>query len=157
MQSTRLSSIIELFKFPGIRKPGRRDCFPFVLSLGSLLVTGLLVGMLLPPEEFTLAKPSGITEWIKISIFCLLVGYWEEGLFRMYFLTICRRAGIPKYIGILLSSLVFAFCHYHEGIPGMINAGIAGLLLSVIYLETESYHGIALAHASYNILAYAFA
>jgi membrane protease YdiL (CAAX protease family) len=39
----------------------------------------------------------------------------------------------------------------------MINAGIAGILLSIIYLKTESYHGIALAHAVYNILAYVFA
>jgi membrane protease YdiL (CAAX protease family) len=134
------------------------------MSLGGLLLTGLLVSFadrflsfVLPAEEFTLVKPAGIIEWIKIVVFCLLVGYWEEGFFRMYFLTVCRRAGIPKYASVFISSFVFAFCHSYEGFPGMVNAGIAGVLLSVIYLKTESYHGTAAAHAAYNILAYILA
>jgi membrane protease YdiL (CAAX protease family) len=165
MQSTRLSTIIAVFKLPNIRKPCVKDALPFLLSLGCLLLTGLLVwllgrflpAILLPADEFTLAKPEGIIEWTKTIAFCLLVGYWEEGFFRMYLLTVCSRAGIQKYVSVLFSTLVFAVCHNHEGIPGMINAGIASVLLSAIYLKTESYHGIALAHTSYNILAYVLA
>jgi membrane protease YdiL (CAAX protease family) len=164
MRSTRLSTIIAIFKLPRIRKPGTSDAVPFFLSLGSLLLTGLLVWLLgrflpsvLPAEDFILVKPEGIIEWIKIIIFCLLIGYWEEGFFRMYFLTVCARARIQKYVSVLFSTLIFAFCHNYEGIPGMINAGVAGVLLSAIYLKTESYHGIALAHAVYNILAYILA
>jgi membrane protease YdiL (CAAX protease family) len=130
------------------------------LSLGCLLLTALLVSAaepLLPAGERGPAKPAGFTEWAKIVVLCLFTGYWEEGFFRMYFLTVCGRAGIEKYVSVLISSLVFAFCHYHEGIPGMVNAGIAGVLLSVIYLKTESYHGPALAHSAYNILAFALA
>jgi membrane protease YdiL (CAAX protease family) len=118
---------------------------------------GRLLPFVLPAEDFILVKPEGIIEWIKIAGFCLLIGYWEEGFFRMYFLSVCSRVKIQKYISVLFSTLVFAFCHNYEGIPGMINAGIAGVLLSVIYLKTESYHGIALAHTSYNILAYILA
>jgi membrane protease YdiL (CAAX protease family) len=95
--------------------------------------------------------------WTGILVLCLITGYWEEGLFRLYFLTICGRAGIRNLFSVLVSSLVFAFCHSYEGIPGMVNAGIAGILLSIIYLKTGSYHGLALAHAVYNMLAYMLA
>jgi membrane protease YdiL (CAAX protease family) len=125
-----------------------------------LILTGLVawgLTFLLPSGDFMPVKPSGIIEWVKIIIFCLLIGYWEEGFFRMYFLTVCRRAGINSYVSVLFSSLVFAYCHSYEGIPGMINAGLAGILLSIIYLKTESYHGLALSHTAYNILAYIFA
>jgi membrane protease YdiL (CAAX protease family) len=102
-------------------------------------------------------KPEGVAAWTKIIILCLLTGYWEEGFFRMYFLAVCRRAGINRYVSVLFSSIVFAFCHSYEGPPGMINAGLAGILLSIVYLKTESYHGTALAHSVYNILAYIIA
>ncbi|MDR0639758.1 MAG: CPBP family intramembrane metalloprotease [Spirochaetaceae bacterium] len=128
--------------------------------MGSLFLTGVLVWGLtffLPAEEFTLTKPEGAAAWTGIALLCLFTGYWEEGLFRVYFLTICGRAGIKTLVAVLSSSLVFAFCHSYEGIPGIVNAGVAGILLSIIYLKTGSYHGPALAHALYNILAYILA
>jgi membrane protease YdiL (CAAX protease family) len=156
----RLSSIITIFKPPPVGRPGLKDIIPFFSALGCLLLTAVLVSAaasFLPDEKFTLSKPAGITAWAKITVYCLLIGYWEEGFFRMYFLTVCRRAGIEKYAAVLISSLVFASCHYYEGIPGMVNAAIAGVSLSVIYLKTASYHGLALAHSAYNILAYILA
>ncbi|MDR1096455.1 MAG: CPBP family intramembrane metalloprotease [Spirochaetaceae bacterium] len=159
-----MSTVTAIFKLPRIGRPRVKDALPFLFSLGGLLLTGLFVWLLgrflpfvLPPEDFVLAKPAGVIEWAKIIVFCLLVGYWEEGFFRMYFLTVCRRAGIPKYAAVLISTLVFALCHSYEGVPGLINAGIAGVLLSCVYLKTESYHGIAAAHAAYNVLAYVLA
>jgi membrane protease YdiL (CAAX protease family) len=160
----RLSTVTAIFKLPRVGRPRAKDALPFLLSLGCLLLAGLFVWLsgrllpfVLPPEDFSLAKPAGIPAWAQTIVFCLLVGYGEEGLFRMYFLTVCRRAEIPAYAAVLISTLVFALCHSYEGIPGMLNAGIAGVLLSCVYLKTESYHGIAAAHAVYNVLAYILA
>jgi membrane protease YdiL (CAAX protease family) len=166
MRSTRLSTIIEIFKFPPQRRPCRKDIAPFFFSLGSLFLTGFLVWVLaffaasffVPPgEEFTITKPEGAAAWAGIAVLCLFTGYWEEGLFRVYFLTVCGRAGIKHPVSVLVSSLVFALCHTYEGPLGMINAGIAGILLSVVFLKTRSYHGPALAHAAYNLFAYIIA
>jgi membrane protease YdiL (CAAX protease family) len=128
--------------------------------LGSLFLSSVLawgITFFLPSEDFTIIKPEGIVAWTGIVLLCLVTGYWEEGVFRLYFLTICSRAGIRNFGSVLASSLVFAFCHSYEGIPGMVNAGVAGITLSVIYLKTGSYHGPALAHALYNMAAYIFA
>jgi membrane protease YdiL (CAAX protease family) len=111
----------------------------------------------LPAGELGPARPTGFVVWAITIVLCLFTGYWEEGFFRMYFLTVCDRAGIGKCASVLISSLAFAFCHYYEGMPGMVNAGVAGVVLSIIYLKTESYHGLALAHSAYNILAFALA
>jgi membrane protease YdiL (CAAX protease family) len=128
--------------------------------LGSLFLSGVLVWgltFLLPAGEFSITKLEGVAAWTGIVLLCLFTGYWEEGLFRLYFLTIGNRAGIRNFVSVLASSLVFAFCHSYEGILGMVNAGIAGILLSAVFLKTRSYHGLALAHALYNILAYVLA
>jgi membrane protease YdiL (CAAX protease family) len=160
MRSTHSSTIIEIFKLPRVRKPCLKDLPAFFFSLTCLLLTGLAawgLTFVLPSGEFALFKPEGIAAWAKTAVFCLLIGYWEEGFFRMYFLTVCRRTGIKNFAAVLFSSLVFASCHSYEGLPGMINAGLAGVFLSIIYLKTESLHGTALAHTVYNILAYIFA
>jgi membrane protease YdiL (CAAX protease family) len=157
MQSTRLSTIIGIFKFPPVRKPSFKDVPPFFFSFGALLLTGAVVwglSFLLPAGEFPITKPEGAAAWMGIVLLCLFTGYWEEGVFRLYFLTICDRAGMNRFASVLVSSLAFAFCHSYEGMLGMVNAGTAGVLLSIVYLKTGSYHGPALAHAMYNILAY---
>jgi membrane protease YdiL (CAAX protease family) len=126
-------------------------------ALALLLLGGFFSWMLaglFPGEGFTQDKPAGGVRWAVIVLFCLCTGYWEEGVFRVYFLTVCRRAGVNIYASVLLSTVVFAWCHAYEGPAGMINAGFAGILLSAVYIKTDSYHGLALAHAAYNILAY---
>jgi membrane protease YdiL (CAAX protease family) len=129
--------------------------------LGALFLTGTLtwgLTFLLPAAgEFAITRSEGAAAWTGIVFLCLFTGYWEEGIFRLYFLTICNRIGIKNFASVLASSLIFAFCHSYEGIPGMVNAGSAGVLLSIVYLKTGSYHGPALAHAIYNILAYILA
>ena len=160
MRSTRLSTITAIFKLPPVRKPSLKDIPPFLFSLGALFLTGIAVWgltFLLPAVEFTPAKPEGAIAWMGIVLLCIFTGYWEEGLFRVYFLTICGRAGIPPFVAAVASSLVFAFCHSYEGPLGIVNAGLAGILLSIIYLKTGSYHGLAAAHALYNVLAYVLA
>jgi membrane protease YdiL (CAAX protease family) len=57
--------------------------------------------------------------------------------------------------GILVSTALFSFCHTYEGPWGMINAVLAGLLLSLIYVHYGALHGLAWAHGLYNIFIYA--
>jgi membrane protease YdiL (CAAX protease family) len=94
---------------------------------------------------------------MRTVVFCLFTGYWEEGFFRLYILTVCRRAGVKSIAAALCSSLVFALCHVYEGPLGIANAGLAGILLAALFIKTRSYHGLALSHAVYNILAFILA
>ena len=57
--------------------------------------------------------------------------------------------------GILVSTALFSLCHIYEGLWGVINAVLAGLLLSLIYVHYGALHGLAWAHGLYNIFIYA--
>jgi membrane protease YdiL (CAAX protease family) len=57
--------------------------------------------------------------------------------------------------GILVSTALFSLCHIYEGPWGVINAVLAGLLLSLIYVHYGALHGLAWAHGLYNIFIYA--
>jgi membrane protease YdiL (CAAX protease family) len=56
---------------------------------------------------------------------------------------------------ILVSTALFSLCHIYEGPWGVINAALAGLLLSLIYVHYGAIHGLAWAHGLYNIFIYA--
>jgi membrane protease YdiL (CAAX protease family) len=52
--------------------------------------------------------------------------------------------------------LIFGLCHAYEGPWGFANALLAGAFLSLIYIKTASFHGVALSHGLYNILVYLY-
>lgn len=160
MQSTVLSTIIKICSIPRIGRPCRKDIPPFFITLTALFLAGFFVwiaGTFVRAPSPAIKAPGGVLGWIQTVAFCLFTGYWEEGFFRLYILTVCRRAGIKSITAALCSSLVFALCHVYEGPLGIANAGIAGILLAALFIKTRSYYGLASAHAAYNILAFILA
>jgi membrane protease YdiL (CAAX protease family) len=57
--------------------------------------------------------------------------------------------------GILVSTVLFSLCHIYEGPWGVVNAVLAGILLSLTYIHYGAIHGLAWAHGLYNIFIYA--
>jgi membrane protease YdiL (CAAX protease family) len=52
---------------------------------------------------------------------------------------------------------LFSICHIYEGPWGFLNAALSGVVLAYAFLRFRSLHGVAIAHALYNILAYVLA
>ena len=52
------------------------------------------------------------------------------------------------------STMLFSICHIYEGPWGFLNSALSGLVLAFTFLRFRSLHGVAIAHALYNILAY---
>jgi membrane protease YdiL (CAAX protease family) len=101
-----------------------------------------------------LETPSDAVGWLAQCQSCLGTGYLEESWFRLYLPLKLRNAGIVSGTAVALSTLLFALCHRYEGVWGVLNAALAGAVLSLVIWKKKSFHGIALAHALYNILAY---
>jgi membrane protease YdiL (CAAX protease family) len=57
-------------------------------------------------------------------------------------------------IRVLFSTVLFSLCHIYEGPWGILNAVLAGIFLSVLFNRYRSIHGIAWAHAAYNMFVY---
>ena len=141
-------------------KPHKRDLLPFSIGLSGLIIIGLFISLLVwlfsgqntPPK---VDGPVNAAGWIVLVFSCLGTGYLEESYFRYYILNKLEVSIPNETIRIILSMLLFAFCHIYEGPWGIINALLAGALLAVIFLRYRSLNGIAWAHGLYNIFVYA--
>jgi hypothetical protein len=79
----------------------------------------------------------------KIALLALLIvwtfaAFGEEIAYRGYLLTraadIGDRSTTAYWIGILLVSILFGYGHYYKGPSGIIDSGIAGLILGTAYM-----------------------
>jgi membrane protease YdiL (CAAX protease family) len=141
-------------------KPRLRDLRAFLLAFPGLLGIGLGISLLNPlffgdAPIPRLETPGNLPGWIILAASSLGTGYLEESYFRFYLLNMLETTGLGKRRRIFISVMLFSFSHLYEGPGGTINALLAGLLLSAIYLREGSLHGVAWAHGGYNLLVYA--
>jgi len=140
--------------------PGKKDFIPAVLTLPALILIGLTISIasrhfdeipsgsrFLPPQDFF--------SWIILGISCFSTAYLEESFFRFYLLSKRKEMGLGPHRAILVSVLSFSLCHIYEGPWGFLNAALSGVVLAFIFLRFRSLHGIAFAHALYNVVVYA--
>jgi membrane protease YdiL (CAAX protease family) len=144
----------------GITLPRRKDLLPGLLALPGLLLIGLTISLVIPlfnyiEEGPKIESPSLPAGWLMLILSCLVTGYLEESFFRFYLSVRLEGAGLAPVKITLLSVLLFSVCHLYEGPWGTLNATLAGVLLSLLFLRYRSLHGIALAHGLYNIFVYA--
>ena len=111
------------------------------ILLGQFLiepVTGLLW-----PKPISPALANEITGNVKMALVALLVvwtfaAFGEEIAYRGYLLTraadIGRRSAAAYWIGIVLVSILFGYGHYYKGASGVIDSGVAGLILGSAYM-----------------------
>jgi membrane protease YdiL (CAAX protease family) len=90
------------------------------------------------PNPIALALANEITGNVKIALVALLLvwtfaAFGEEIAYRGYLLTraadIGRRSAAAYWIGIVLVSILFGYGHYYKGASGVIDSGVAGLIL----------------------------
>jgi membrane protease YdiL (CAAX protease family) len=153
----------KLFSFLKLKRPQKQDLFSFAAGLLSLLIIGIGISILvsklsqnlkwaLPPK---IEAPANILGWIVMVISCLCTGYLEESFFRCYLLINLEKS-LPRVVfRVFFSTLLFSLCHIYEGAWGIVNAVLAGFLLSLLFIRYRSLHGIAWAHGFYNVFVYA--
>jgi hypothetical protein len=94
-----------------------------------------------PPSAPELANE--IAGNAKVAAVALLIvwtfaAFGEEIAYRGYLLTraadIGRRSTTAYWLGIVLVSILFGYGHYYKGPSGIIDSGIAGLILGAAYM-----------------------
>jgi CAAX protease family protein len=111
------------------------------ILLGQFLiepVTGLFW-----PKPTAPALANEITGNLTMALVALLLvwtfaAFVEEIAYRGYLLTraadIGRRSAAGYWIGIVLVSILFGYGHYYKGASGVIDSGVAGLILGTAYM-----------------------
>ncbi|MDR0629369.1 MAG: CPBP family intramembrane metalloprotease [Treponema sp.] len=126
----------------------------FCISQIGPLLNDLLAPYMQVPSGPRLEAPEGLLAWLVILGSCLGTGYLEESYFRLYLLRCLEEAGIGLRKGVFLSCFLFSLCHIYEGPWGVLQAALAGMVLSLVFIRYHAFHGIALAHGAYNGLVY---
>jgi uncharacterized protein len=85
-------------------------------------------------------------------------GFAEETVFRGYlferFGTLFGRSPTANVATLLLVTAIFASLHYQQGLAGVVNAGITGLVIGAIYLVNgRRLWTLMVAHASFDLTA----
>jgi membrane protease YdiL (CAAX protease family) len=130
------------------------------MTLPALVFIGLTISLVsrflseIPSGPHYL-PPQGVFPWTILAISCISTAYLEESFFRFYLLSKREEMGIGPHRAVLISTLLFSVCHIYEGPWGFLNAALSGVVLAFVFLRFRSLHGIALAHALYNVLVYA--
>jgi len=143
-------------------KPKINDLFSGLITLPALFLIGIIISFfsLLFGTVFReplIPSPSTPSGWVTLCIYCLFAAYLEEIYFRFYLLSKKEELRLTAPFALIISSLLFGICHLYGGFWGFLNAFLAGLLLGGIFLRYRAIHGIAIAHAAYNITAFILA
>ncbi|PYK24338.1 MAG: hypothetical protein DME59_13735 [Verrucomicrobia bacterium] len=133
----------------GFKRPGSwRRLLLIAMAAAALRI---LVGQFLiePVIGFFWPKPTApalaneISGNVKIALVALLLvwtfaAFGEEIAYRGYLLTraadIGRRSAAAYWIGIVLVSILFGYGHYYKGASGVVDSGVAGLILGTAYM-----------------------
>ena len=95
------------------------------------------------PAPTAPALVNEITGNAKIALLALLLvwtfaAFGEEIAYRGYLLTraadIGKRSTTAYWVGIVVVSILFGYGHYYKGPSGIIDSGIAGLILGAAYM-----------------------
>jgi membrane protease YdiL (CAAX protease family) len=121
-----------------------------LIALGAAILRILLGQFLIEPvtglfwpKPIAPALANEITGNVKIALVALLLvwtlaAFGEEIAYRGYLLAraadIGRRSAAAYWIGVVLVSILFGYGHYYKGASGVIDSGVAGLILGTAYM-----------------------
>ena len=127
-----------------------------VLSTGAVIFANYFFLVLVPIEIESLVLfrypplTPGLLYWTDITFGLSLTAASEEFVFRGVFAVVAARYLSGTATMVLVSAIVFSLIHWSHGLTSMVVAGIAGVVLMVLYLRTGSVlPGIA-AHYAIN-------
>ena len=142
-----------------------QPAIPFltVFLIGTLAVTfivqnGYLILNWLPGYPHLGEMPeikSPLWRWIDLTIGLLMVGIFEELVFRGYLYTFITRYTRRPWMIIGVSAIAFGFIHWSGGLHMVMLTAAAGAVFMLLYLQTRSLPAIMLAHFVVDFIEFA--
>lgn len=94
-------------------------------------------------------------DWIDLTFGLLMVGIFEELVFRGYMYTFIRRFTQSPVVIIVVSSTAFGLIHWSSGIHAVLITSLIGAVFMIAYLSTRSLPAVMLAHFAVNFIDFA--
>ena len=128
-----------------------------------LLLKAVIMPLLGAPEiNHAYHYLAGNRAAIPITLWLLIAGagFGEETIFRGYMFErmgkLLGQSVAAKTTIVLITSMLFALAHYStQGLPGVEQAAVTGLVFGTIFAITGRIFTLMCAHAAFDLVAYA--
>jgi membrane protease YdiL (CAAX protease family) len=108
-----------------------------------------------PPLGGMPAITSPAWNWLDLTLGLLLVGIFEELIFRGFMHTFISRYTENSFAIVVISSVAFGLIHWSLGLHVVIITSTIGAVFMIAYLITRSLPAIMLAHFAINFIDFA--
>jgi len=94
--------------------------------------------------------PHTTSELGLFTALAITAGICEEVLYRGFLVGYAARF-MPAWVAVIVTSAVFGFGHWYQGVGNAAQTGVVGLIMGVIYLVTGSIGAPIALHAIVDI------
>jgi len=97
--------------------------------------------------------PVNLLEYLPYSALAITAGVCEELVYRGFGIAALSQAGLPLWLVVILSSILFGLAHAYQGRSGIVSTGIFGVLLAIGRLWMGSLVPVMMWHAGLDLAA----
>jgi len=97
--------------------------------------------------------PVNLSEYFPYSALAITAGVCEEFVYRGFAIAAFSKAGLPLWLVVILSSMLFGLAHAYQGRGGIVSTGIFGVLLAIGRLGFGSLVPVMMWHAGLDLAA----
>lgn len=98
---------------------------------------------------------SSVWNWLDLTLGLLMVGIFEELVFRGFAHTFIGRYTGNAFAIVAISSVAFGLAHWSGGLHSVVITSTIGSVFMMAYLRTRSLPAIMLAHFAIDFIAFA--
>jgi membrane protease YdiL (CAAX protease family) len=97
--------------------------------------------------------PVNLLEYLPYSALAITAGVCEEFVYRGFAVAAFSKAGLPLWLVVVLSSILFGLAHAYQGRAGIVSTGLFGVLLAIGRLILGSLVPVMMWHAGLDLAA----
>jgi uncharacterized protein len=97
--------------------------------------------------------PVSLLEYLPYAVLAITAGVCEEFVYRGFAIAAFSKAGLPVWIAVIASSILFGLAHAYQGRSGIVSTGIFGVLLAIGRLGLDSLVPVMMWHAGLDLAA----
>ena len=97
--------------------------------------------------------PVSFLEYLPYSALAITAGVCEEFLYRGFALAALGRAGVPVWLSVMLTSILFGLAHAYQGKAGILSTGLFGVFLALGRLWFAGLVPVMMWHAGLDLAA----
>lgn len=97
--------------------------------------------------------PVNLLEYLPYSALAITAGVCEEFVYRGFAIAAFSKAGLPLWLVVIISSILFGLAHAYQGRGGILSTGIFGVLLAIGRLWLGSLVPVMMWHAGLDLAA----